>query len=243
MSYSSPTADFITTTLNGALAAGANSATIGTGLDLPVTNGILQVDYDDPLGAGVGADNGPETISYTTYTSGTGALTGVVRGLAGTTDVSHNNGATVQCGATSVIFQTDIKKIIEASAWTDWTPTLTNLSGGTLNYAKYIKIGKIVHFRFKYTLAGAGVAGGVSVSLPVASSVQAGGYIGMCELKDDNGFRYFAGAFQNNSVSSVGIHAQKSDGTYLLANDLSSTIPFTWAADDYIEIRGTYEAA
>ena len=91
-----PTADFVTTTLNGAVSAGATSATIGTGLSIPATNGILQVDYDSS--AAVGADNGPETWFYTAYTTGTGAVSGLTRGYAGTTDVLHANGASVQAG-------------------------------------------------------------------------------------------------------------------------------------------------
>ena len=37
------------------------------------------------------------------------------------------------------------------AAWQSWTPTFTNMSGGTLNYAKYHQIGKTIHFRLKYT--------------------------------------------------------------------------------------------
>ena len=92
------TADFVTSTLSGALAAGATTATIGSGLDIPATNGVLHLDYTDALGAGVGADNGPETITYATYTTGTGALAGMTRGVAGTTDVAHANGALVSAG-------------------------------------------------------------------------------------------------------------------------------------------------
>ena len=96
MAYLAPTSDFVTSTLNGAIAAGDATATIGTGLDLPATNGILQIDFDSSTA--VGADNGPETISYATYTTGTGALGGCTRGLNGTTGVAHANGAKVQCG-------------------------------------------------------------------------------------------------------------------------------------------------
>lgn len=99
------TADFITTTLSGALAAGAASMTIGTGLNIPDANGILQLDYTDAAGAGVGADNGPETIHYTAYNTATGAITGMTRGMAGTTDVAHGNGALI-AAAPSVVHLT-----------------------------------------------------------------------------------------------------------------------------------------
>lgn len=53
-------------------------------------------------------------------------------------------------------------------AWQSWTPTFTNLSGGTLNYAKYTRVGKTVHFRFKYTLGGAGMGTDPRITLPIA---------------------------------------------------------------------------
>ena len=49
------------------------------------------------------SDNGPETIAYSNYDSGTGVITVLVdaatgRGLNGTTDVAHANGAKVGAG-------------------------------------------------------------------------------------------------------------------------------------------------
>lgn len=100
MAYNFPTGDFVTTTLNGAISAAANSATIGTGLDIPAANGILQIDYDST--EAVGADNGPETISYTSYTTATGALAGISRGIDdNTSGVAHADGASVQAAMSS----------------------------------------------------------------------------------------------------------------------------------------------
>ena len=99
--YNIPTGDFVSTTLSGALAAAATTATIGTGLTIPATNGVLQIDYDSTTAAG--SDNGPETVKYATYTTGTGALTGLTRGIDGeTSDVAHANGAKVHAAASSV---------------------------------------------------------------------------------------------------------------------------------------------
>jgi hypothetical protein len=91
-----PVGDFVTSTLSGALAAGATTATIASGLSLPATNGILHINYDSTVA--VGTDEGPETIQYATYTTATGALAGITRGLGGTTDVAHANGSTVSAG-------------------------------------------------------------------------------------------------------------------------------------------------
>lgn len=89
------TADFVTTTTSTALAIAGTTMTIGTGLDLPATNGLLQIHYDSAIA--VGTDEGPETVKYASYNSGTGAIAGMTRGVAGTTDVAHASGATVQC--------------------------------------------------------------------------------------------------------------------------------------------------
>jgi hypothetical protein len=103
MAYNPPTADFVTSSLSGDITDVATSMTIGTGLDLPAANGILQIDYDSV--AAVGAASGPETITYAAYVTGTGAVTGMVRGAAGTTGVTHATGASVQSGMSSEYLQ------------------------------------------------------------------------------------------------------------------------------------------
>jgi len=134
--------------------------------------------------------------------------------------------------------------------WESWTPTFTNLSGGTLNYAKYTLIGKTVNFKIKYTMAGANVAGSVTVTVPVDAATD---YAGSAENREPLGnviFRdaatavflgliYFSGTTRTNFL----IVANNASGTYLSATAISSTIPFTWAATDTLQISGTYEAA
>lgn len=129
-------------------------------------------------------------------------------------------------------------------AWIDWTPTFTNVSGGTLNFAKYMKVGKVVNFRLYYTLAGAGVAGAVTVSLPVTmvSGQDATHPIGIASLLDAGVFIYH-GVVLAASTTTAGIRVTNASATYSTYTQLSSTIPFTWGAGDGILISGTYEAA
>ena len=103
MSLSRPESDFVSSSLSGALAAATTTMTIGTGLSIPATNSYLQIDYDSTTA--VGSDNGPETVFYATYTTGTGAIAGMVRGQAGTADVAHANGAKVQMGASAKFYE------------------------------------------------------------------------------------------------------------------------------------------
>lgn len=128
--------------------------------------------------------------------------------------------------------------------WKDWTPTLTNLAGGTLNYAKYTQIGKTVHFRLQYTLGGAGVSGNVVITLPVTSiDYLTGNYdIGLANCAD-TGTGNFAGVIKWVSTTTARPLVIQSGGTYASYGALSSTVPFTWASTDILTISGTYEAA
>lgn len=97
-----PQGDFVTTTLNGAITNSSTSFTIGSGLTLDANGGFLQIHYDSVLP--LGTDDGPETIAYTGYNTGTGAITGVTRAQSGTTAVAHSNGANVQCAPSAKYF-------------------------------------------------------------------------------------------------------------------------------------------
>ena len=129
-------------------------------------------------------------------------------------------------------------------SWQDWTPTLTNLSGGTLNFAKYMKVGKTIHFRFYYTLAGAGISGAVTISPPVtmASGMDSTHPIGVGSLLDF-GTLIYQGVVLAASTTAIGIRVNNASATYTTYTQLSSTVPFTWGATDAILISGSYEAA
>ncbi len=136
---------------------------------------------------------------------------------------------------------------------TDWAmqsyvPTWTNVSGGTLNHAKYMVIGNICFFSVEYTLAGAGVTGAVIVSLPVTahadmvgSDMQVAGIRGMFL---DTGTINIPAVCWLASSTTVRMRAENSAGTYIAVTaDTSSTLPFTWAVNDKITLNGWYEIA
>jgi hypothetical protein len=122
-----PTKDFESTTFDVALAqgeTGAITAKVGTGLSIPATNSYLQVDYNSTVA--LGSADAPETIFYATYNSGTGALTGVVRGQAGTTDVAHSAGAEVQCAMSTAFLE-------DNTGWKTIKGTFSYASATTIN--------------------------------------------------------------------------------------------------------------
>jgi len=128
MSVNGPTGDFVTTTLNGAITSSATIMTIGTGLEIPASNGVLQLDYDSTKA--VGSDDGPETVKYTTYSTSTGDITGMTRGYdANTSGVAHDNRASVQCGPSSMYFNIDPSWIPANETWTYASASTFTITG------------------------------------------------------------------------------------------------------------------
>jgi len=89
-----------TTTINngGAMLVGASSVVLTSTASLPLTNGKLRI--------------GSEDMSYTTNTTGTNTISGITRGINGTSPAEHANGSTV----------TDITEFI---GWGDASATST----------------------------------------------------------------------------------------------------------------------
>lgn len=134
------------------------------------------------------------------------------------------------------------------AAWSTWTPTWTNISGGTTTYAKYIQIGKTVHFRLKYTLSGANISGTeVSFTPPVtahADYAQTGvDFVGETHLRDA-GTSTFSGMCIWITGGNFAVRVNTASGSYVETGvQLTSTVPFTWANTDMILVKGTYEVA
>ena len=130
-------------------------------------------------------------------------------------------------------------------AWATWTPTFVNLSGGTLNYAKYMRWGKTIQYRLKYTLAGAGVAGAVTFTTPSTMhadySTTPAEVLGLAALGDTGTAQYMGWALWASSTT-LAIRAESS-ATNGQAVSLSSTVPHTWANTDVVQVVGVYEEA
>lgn len=130
-------------------------------------------------------------------------------------------------------------------AWASWTPTWTNVSGGTLNFARYNQIGKTVYCRLKYTMAGAGIAGEVSFTLPITAHADftaslTGETMDSTVSLIDAGVAYNIGAVLYKSTTTAYIRCINGS-TQMVA--MSSTVPFTWGATDFIQASFSYEAA
>lgn len=196
-------------------------------------------------------DNATVTIDavsgHTTPNSGTVYGMSVTSGTIGAAGLASNSVITAKIADSAV---TPAKLVAgTGSTWAgqSWALVFTNVSGGTLNYATYIQIGKTVFFRFKYTLASAGVSGDIAFTLPVtASSDYTNGNttINGNAILLDNGTQGYTATFIVNSTTSLFIRPDNTSATYgTYGTAASSTVPFTWASGDVIQGEGSYGAA
>ena len=133
------------------------------------------------------------------------------------------------------------------ASWASWTPTFTGMTGGTLNQGRSIQIGKTVFYRFKYTLAGAGISASVTFTLPVTAnsdySADVDHPIGSANYID-SGTQLYRGFVMASSTTVGKLALQTVSGANIIGTgNLSATSPFTWGAADYIIVEGQYEAA
>ena len=127
--------------------------------------------------------------------------------------------------------------------WTSYSPLWTASTTNPTNYTgtgEYIQAGKLVIFKARVTANAAGFTAGSGtyrVSLPVA-------------IADGIGARFVVGILKSGStymgmtysVSGTTAFIGYNDGTAIMAS-VTNAIPSVFAANDYIELTGTYEAA
>src|SRR3990172_12641434 len=127
---------------------------------------------------------------------------------------------------------------------TTFTPAIANLTvgtGGTLA-GRYTQVGKLVNFDVRAILGSSGfsVAGSLTLTFPVTLATYSNVTpLGIVRFRDASPATSYSGVISSNGP----LGALGAGATYLTVDALSSTIPFTWAASDEIEISGTYIAA
>lgn len=124
-------------------------------------------------------------------------------------------------------------------SWTAYTPTVsgwTRVNGAIAG--AFMQAGKLTHYRITYTLGSSDtISGLLRLTLPSLAAGGAPWYpSGRASLQDVSaGNRYFRNAAK---VSSSTSEILLSDDT---GTQVSSTVPFTFATGDIIQVAGTYE--
>jgi len=134
---------------------------------------------------------------------------------------------------------------INLGAWVAWTPTLTNLTlGSGTVIAKYSRVGKMLDFRFKFTLgAGSAVGSLPRFSLPFAAhseyavTADKAGWgsaadSGITDYDVSLRFVVDQGSVEFVTIGTNGQHAA-----------VSATVPFTFGSGDSLFAAGRLELA
>ncbi len=133
------------------------------------------------------------------------------------------------------------------AAWQSWTPTLTNvtLGSGTI-VAKYLKIGKLIHYRISFIYSSSTVSGLIGFSLPVTAASSMATTTAIIEVGEgrilDSGTQVYYCSAALGTTTRADVYV-RSVSTYVIRTNTSGTVPMTWANNDEFFIEGFYEAA
>ena len=133
--------------------------------------------------------------------------------------------------------------------YTAYTPTWTSLTvgNGTVSSA-YCQVNNFVHYVGVFTLGSTSVVtGGPVVSMPITAGTPfSSGLLapyGICSFFDTSAGQLFDGIVMSTSGTTGLMRVGNTSGTYLIGNNTSATVPFTWATGDRINWNFTYRAA
>ena len=132
--------------------------------------------------------------------------------------------------------------------YTDYTPTFANftIGNGTINFARYVQIGKFVSVYGKVTLGSTSSMGtSPTISLPVTGTSNMSGVgwaLGSLTI-GDTGTGSFEGYVKTSSTTVAQLIVGNASGTYNNTTVITSAVPMTWANTDTFLFNFTYEAA
>jgi hypothetical protein len=130
---------------------------------------------------------------------------------------------------------------LPVGAWQSWAPTL---SGGWENgngtwVARYVQIGKTVHYQAFFTIGSETTKGTIlNYSLPIiANSSTASTQVGFRTNVNATFVSYLV------STTTASVLCLTVSGTNVVRTNIAATVPLTWATGNQLYFSGTYEAA
>lgn len=134
-----------------------------------------------------------------------------------------------------------------SAAWTDFTPTWTNLTlGNGVQVAKYTKIGRTVFGSYKLTMGTTTAIGTnpyFTPPIPVSSDYSTSIHPIGTGCAFDGSVYYTVWPAFRNSLTRIEMMAMGAGGTYSNFADLSGTTPATWNTSDVFMLSFCYQAA
>lgn len=218
------------------------------------TNGVVKIKVVDGTPAGSPADPNAAAIQASVGSGNPYSILARVRVPAGQTSISNsliddlrtmitskagtiNTAALIDAAVTAAKLAdaiiTNAKLSTTAGelggAWQAWTPTITNSGGAitaTVNFAKYTRVGKTIHFKIGLTVNSA-TPGLLSFTTPVAAA----------QLGE------FAGAGREDGVTGKISEVLFKSSTSICAVFFGDAAGSTATAGYFHTIKGSYEAA
>lgn len=133
-----------------------------------------------------------------------------------------------------------------STAWTSWTPTLTNITQGNGTISSvYRRVGKTVDYDFLFTLGSTSAMGtNPKFSLPATphsrfTAVNYNTRLGSGMLLDSSGgvSRDVIGFWATNGLEVYHFNATPTHA------GITATVPWAWATSDTMHVFGTFETA
>ena len=134
------------------------------------------------------------------------------------------------------------------AAYETWTPALTasttnpTLGTGSSATGRYGRVNKFVYGQAQITFGTSGTNNGSGfyfVSIPITAQAS-GSICGTYQAYDSSATIIDQGLLVLDTTSRVGLYRNGTTGAAFL---IAATVPWTWAANDFIRINFNYEAA
>jgi hypothetical protein len=131
---------------------------------------------------------------------------------------------------------------ILSSSWRSYTPSTTNVTGGAIT-AEYAVVNGVVFVRLRHALSGANFSGQPIYSLPVTASFPGTRFLKAGATADDASGSEYPLVLRLQNSTTVAPYVQAVVSSQVQFANISSTVPFTWANGDVLELEFEYRAA